>query len=261
MRKSRVLARIRAGKPARLAHMGYFIPPFVAYAAHAGYDGIWLDLEHHVMEGREIQALMAFFHQYDMDCMLRPPTREKGQLYRYLEDGVTGLLIPHVSDAQTARELVNKVKFPPIGDRGVEGFGFETNFGLDIVHSTRELVEHANQETFLFVQIETPDGLTNVESIVGVPGIDGVFVGPFDLTIRMECLPPEARVSVEEAIARVAATCRTQGKAWGSFTTTLDAVQSELAQGAQILSIGADFLLLKNGLEQYGEALNRMIGG
>jgi 4-hydroxy-2-oxoheptanedioate aldolase len=259
MRQSKILKKIRAGRPALLAHMGYFVPPFVAYAAQAGYDGIWLDLEHHAMDAREVEALLAFFHRYDVDCMLRPSTREKGQLYRYLEDGVTGLLIPHVSDAQTAKELVNKVKFPPIGDRGFGGFGFEANFGVDTVGSVRELIEHANRETFLFAQIETPEGLASVEAIAAVAGIDGLFIGPFDLSIRMEQLPEKERIAFPETVSRVAQACHRHGKAWGSFTTQLDDVHANLSQGAQIISLGADFFLLKDGLAQCGKALTQII--
>src|SRR5688500_10925953 len=159
MRKSKILAKIRAGKAAKIAMMGHFLPPFVAFAANLGYDGIWFDLEHRAMDSREIQAMLAFFHLYDIDCMLRTPTREKGQLYRYLEDGATGLMVPHVSDVESARDLVQRVKFPPLGDRGLEGRGLETNFGLDIPGTRDPLVEHALRETFLFLQIETPQGL------------------------------------------------------------------------------------------------------
>ena len=58
MRKSKVLARLRAGKPARLTQLGYYLPPFVAYTAHAGYDGIWLDLEHHepILRGSRVKS-------------------------------------------------------------------------------------------------------------------------------------------------------------------------------------------------------------
>lgn len=94
MRKSKILAKVRAGQPARLAMMGYFIPAFVAYAAKLGFDGIWLDMEHHNFDDREVQSILAFFHLYDIDCLVRPPTREKARLYRYLEDGATGLIIP-----------------------------------------------------------------------------------------------------------------------------------------------------------------------
>ena len=92
--------------------LGYFLPPFIAHASHLGYDGIWLDLEHRPMDSREVQALLGFFHLYNIDCIVRTPTREKGQLYRYLEDGAAGLIVPHVSDVESARDLVARVKFP-----------------------------------------------------------------------------------------------------------------------------------------------------
>jgi 4-hydroxy-2-oxoheptanedioate aldolase len=259
MRKSRILDKIRAGEAARIAHMGYFLPPFVSYAAASGYDGIWIDLEHHAMDNREVQALLAFFHHYDMDCMLRPPTREKTRLYRYLEDGVTGLLIPHVGSADEARDLVSKVKFPPIGDRGLEGLGFETNFGTDIVDSMHELVAHANRETFLFLQIETPDGLTNVDEIASVAGVDGLFIGPFDLNVRMACLPEEQRVPFDETMCRVANACHRYGKAWGSFAMSIDDVRPQVALGAQIISLGADFLLVREGLNRVSQELSSLL--
>ncbi|MDX2258253.1 MAG: aldolase/citrate lyase family protein, partial [Hyphomicrobiaceae bacterium] len=174
MRKSKVRHKLREGQPALLAMLGHFLPPFVAYAAHAGYDGLWLDLEHRPMDAREVQALLAFCHHYDIDCLVRPPTREKGELYRYLEDGAAGLIMPHVADAETARSIVDKVRFPPLGDRGIAGFGFETNFGLD----AGSLTAHANEETLLIVQIETVEGVANVDAIAAVAGVDGLYIGP-----------------------------------------------------------------------------------
>jgi 2-keto-3-deoxy-L-rhamnonate aldolase RhmA len=200
------------------------------------------------MDTREIQTLLAFFHQFDLDCLLRPPTREKGQLYRYLEDGATGLMIPQVGDAQTARELVSRVKFPPMGDRGLEGYGFETRFGLDIRQTMQELVEHANRETFLIVQIETPDGLANVEEIAAVDGVDGLYIGPYDLSIRMTDSFKDEHASFEAVFARVAAACRTNGKAWGSYALTPDDIRLQVRHGAQLLCLGADYRLLRRGL-------------
>ena len=93
MRKSKVLSKIRAGETARICGLGSYIPSFVRHAAHYGFDCIWFDLEHRAMTDREVQSLMAFFHLFDIDCMLRSPTLERVRLYRYLEDGATGLML------------------------------------------------------------------------------------------------------------------------------------------------------------------------
>jgi 2-keto-3-deoxy-L-rhamnonate aldolase RhmA len=127
MRKSNALAKIRAGKPVKLAYLSNLIPAFVAQAAHHGYDAIWLEMEHRPMNPREVQLLLPIFHLYDIDVILRAPTREKAPLYRFLEDGASGLIFPLVHSAEEARALVRSVKYPPLGDRGLEGRNLDAN--------------------------------------------------------------------------------------------------------------------------------------
>ncbi|MDX2137331.1 MAG: aldolase/citrate lyase family protein [Chloroflexota bacterium] len=251
MRNSRIMSALRGGDVVRLAMMGYFIPPFIAYAADAGYHGVWIDLEHHAMDAREVQALLAFCHHYDIDGLIRSPTREKGQLYRYLEDGAAGLIMPHVSTAETAREIVQKVRFPPLGDRGLEGFGFEANFGLD----SGNLVAHANHETCLIVQIETPEALENVEAIAAVDGVDGLYIGPGDLGIRLALLPEATRPTMDAVMERVAAACARHRKAWGIFALDEARVRRQQELGARLLVWGADFLLLRDGVRRAAAVL------
>jgi 4-hydroxy-2-oxoheptanedioate aldolase len=249
MRISKVLTKIRAGKPARIAWLGYFLPPFVAHAAHLGYDGIWLDLEHRPMDSREVQALLAFSHLYNIDLMIRTPTREKGQLYRYLEDGAAGIIVPHVSDVESARALVQSVKFPPVGDRGIEGRGLETNYGLDIAHGRDVLIDHALHETFLIVQIETPAGLAAADQIAALSGIDGLYVGPNDMRIRLQHLPEDKRPTVDKAIEYIASVCKKQGKIWGSLASSPHELEGHWKMGSNFLVWGMDTRILHEGLE------------
>lgn len=260
MRNSKILAKIRAGQPAKLAMMGHFLPPFIAYAASLDFDGIWLDLEHRPMDSRELQAMLAFFHLYDIDCMLRTPTREKGQLYRYLEDGATGLIVPHVPDAETARDLVQKVKFPPVGDRGLEGRGLESNFGLDIPNTRDPLVAHALKETFLVVQIETPAALEETEAMAEIPGLDGLYIGPQDLRLRMLQLPEHERTTQQAALERVSAACKANGKLWGSLPASADELRQHAAMGSNLLVWGIDARIIHEGLKNAARDINEAIG-
>ena len=132
MRKSKMLAKFRAGEFARVCSMGHVLPFYVRYAAHYGFDGIWLDCEHRNMTSREVQYLIQLCHYNDIDCMVRPPTREFTNLYRYLEDGATGFLLPHVSTPELASQLVQATKFPPIGNRGMDGAGLDGDYGIDV---------------------------------------------------------------------------------------------------------------------------------
>lgn len=261
MRNSKMLAKIRAGKASRIAMLGHYLPPFIAYAAHLGYDGIWLDLEHRPMDDREVQALLAFCHLYDIDCFLRPATREKAKLYRYFEDGAAGLVVPHVSTVEEARDLVRKVKFPPVGDRGLHGGGLEANYGLDIPTSRDSVVAHALRETFLVVQIETPEAVANIDTIAAVPGVDGLFAGPADLSIRMPLEVEALRVSYLDTLKKIAAACRTNDKFWGSTSRNPDDVRELYELGGQLLTWGMDTTLLLNGLTQAKNDFDAILGG
>lgn len=260
MRKSKILAKLRAGKPARLTMMGHFLPAFIAMSAGQGFDGIWLDLEHNPMDAREVQALLAFFHLYDIDAMIRPATREKAQLYRYLEDGATGFMIPHVNDAQAARDLVQAVKFPPVGDRGIAGNGLEANFMVDLPVNRDPLAEHALQETFLFVQLETLTALSEMEAMAKVAGLDGLYVGPADLRWRINQLPEAERRSIPSVLKDVAEVCQQHGKPWGCLPATLDELRLHIELGSQLLVWGVDLRMLKSGIQAAAHEMNQAIG-
>lgn len=248
MRNSKTLARIRAGEVIRTCNLGHFIPGFVGNAARSGYDCIWLDLEHRAMSTREVQALLAFAHVYDIDIMARPPTREPAGLYRFLEDGAAGLLIPMVNTAEEARQLVQAVKFPPLGNRGLDGVGFDSDFGG---HPIADYVAWANRETFLAVQIESPAGVAQAEAIAAVPGVDLLFVGPGDLGLRLQ---GQTELTLDDAWETVATACQKHGKAFGGPTFSVDEAERRRRQGAQMLVIAGEFRSWKGALADAADA-------
>ncbi len=245
MRKSKALAKTRNNEAIRMCAMGNFMPSYICHAASLGFDCIWLDLEHRCMTDREVQSLLAFFHLYDIDCMLRPPTLEKTRLYRYLEDGATGLMIPHVSTAEKAQMLADSVKFPPLGDRGLDGAGLDSGF---YVGGGPDYPKQANEETFLVVQIETIEAVENVDAIAAVKGVDGLFLGPGDLGLRLQHF--EADFTLEEAYERVAQAAKKHGKFWGCPAGTMEDLQRRYDQGARLLPHGGEFMALIKMLEQ-----------
>ena len=259
MRKSKVLAKWRNGEFARFCALGHVLPFFIRYAAHYGYDGIWLDLEHRNMDMREVQYLMALCHQYDIDCMVRPPTTMRTRLYRYLEDGATGFMVPFVSTAEFARHLVECTKFPPLGNRGLDGAGLDSDFALLTRIPNSTFTEDANRETFIVAQIETPEAVENAAEIAAVPGIDLLFVGPGDLGLRMEA-DKSITYTMDEAVARVAAAAREYGKYWGRTASAIDELAGYVAQGAQMVPWGGDFALSKL-LQEYSQGLDRVLSG
>jgi 4-hydroxy-2-oxoheptanedioate aldolase len=255
MRRSKTLEKWRNSQPAKLACLGNYLPHFVRHAAHFGYDCIWLDLEHRNMSDREIQALMAFFHLSDIDCMLRPPTLEKSRLYRYLEDGATGLMIPLVDTPEKARMLVDAVKFPPLGDRGRDGAGLDSDF---ILEGGESYTDEANRETFLVVQIETLEAVANADAIAAVEGVDGLFVGPGDLGLRIK--NSDTDMTVDKAMAIVAEAVKKHGKVWGCPAGDAQRVQELREMGAQLIAFGGEFMAIMNVLRDCSATLDEVYG-
>jgi len=239
-----------------MAVLGHSIPSYIHHAASSGFDVIWLDMEHRTFTDSEIAALLTHFYLADIDCMLRPSTVEKTRLYRYLEDGATGLMIPHVSTAEKARMLVDAVKFPPIGDRGLDAAGLDGNYYLD---DFEKYTDEANRETFLVVQIETIEAVENVDEIAAVPGVDGMFVGPGDLGLRLKKLDGGG-LEMEQVYEKVAAAAAREGIAWGCPSRSAEDVAQLRKKGAQLIAYGGDFMALKNMLEEHGKDLNEVYG-
>ncbi len=254
MRNSKTLAKVRAGRPVRLCSLGHFIPAYFGIAAQLKFDCVWLDAEHRAFTDREIQTLLAYAHRFDIDCMLRPPTLEKSRLYRYLEDGATGLMIPHVSSVQRAAELVEAVKFPPLGDRGQDGVGLDSDF----IPQGDAYSLHANRETFLVVQIETPQAVEQIDAIAATDGVDGMFVGPGDLGLRIA--RTDTDVTVQSAYAAVAAAASKHQKFWGAPGGDIPSIESLRQTGAQLIAHGNDYDALLAMLQATARELDAAYG-
>ena len=253
MRKSKVLAKIRADEAVRICGLGNFLPSYVRHAAHFGFDCIWFDLEHRAMTDREVQSMLGFFHLFDIDCMLRSPTLERVRLYRYLEDGATGLMFPHVTTEQDARWIVEATKFPPMGNRGFDGAGLDSDFALQ---GGDDYPQQANDETFIVVQIESPQAVANVDAIAAVEGVDGLFVGPGDLSLRLRF---GSTMTLKEVDSRVAEAAEKHGKVWGRPAATPEEIGELHDRGAKLIAHGGDFRacmqMLESTQESFDEAL------
>jgi len=260
MRKSKMLEKFRGGQFARVCVLGHSIPFYIRHAANLKYDGLWLDLEHRAMSDQEVRHLLALCHYNDIDCMVRPPTVERTQLYRYLEDGATGFMIPFISSAADARHVVESVKFPPLGNRGFDGAGLDADYGLESGRSVSAFTTEANEQTFIVAQIETPEALMNIDEIAAVPGIDCLFIGPGDLSLRLSVSEDPTKVSLADAVVRVAGAARRNSKVWGMAVASVEAVTQYAQMGAQILPWGSDFWLTKV-LEERSRELDEILKG
>ncbi len=259
MRKSKALEKIRNGQCVRVCGLGHYLPFFVRYAAHFRYDVIWLDLEHRAMDDQQVQSLIALCHYNDIDCMVRTPTLQRTRLYRYFEDGASGVMVPFASDVETVNQVRDAVKFPPLGNRGIDGAGLDADYGIEAWKPGSTYTSDANAETFIVAQIETRDAVDNLEEIASVPGVDVLFVGPADLGARLAVDDGPDRLDLDQAIARVAGAAQRHQKAWGLPAATPELMRQYREMGAQFLAHGGDFALM-DVLESSSKAMDAALG-
>lgn len=245
-RSSKLLAKVRAGKVARICSTGSALTYMPALAAHFGYEAVWVDAEHRAWDASQLREMILRHHQADIDCILRPSNMDATALSRYLEDGATALLIPMVNTAERARQLVRATKFPPLGERGLDGSGLDAGFSIG---KTPDYVQQANRETALIVMIESPEGLENLEEIAAVKGVDLVFMGPGDLSLRLGCTSSLKEPKLQAAVERMAAVCANHKVPWGYPVNTIEDARTITAMGAQFVNFGNEFAAVRKQLE------------
>ena len=170
----------------------------VEIMATAGFEWLTLDLEHAAIDISQAMNMIALIQGKGMKALVRVSKNEEVIIKRMLDAGADGVIIPTVKNAEEARQAVEFVKYPPIGKRGV-GLNRAQNYGVGF----EEYKEWLNDECVIIVQIEHIDSVHNLESILNVEGIDGIIVGPYDLSASMGMPGNYEHPDVLEALKKV----------------------------------------------------------
>ena len=158
----------------------------------------------------------------------------------------TGIIVPHVANEEEARQIVEWVRFHPLGKRALDGGNIDGNFCLT---SSTDYVKNSNQERLVILQIESPEALAEVEKIAAVPGFDGLLFGPGDFSHRVGQVGQLKIPEVVAARKRVAATAVKNGKF--AMTAGLIAEFSELVdEGYRVFGVGADVVAVSSYIKQ-----------
>ncbi len=256
-RPSKLLARIRDGKVARVCSTGSPLAYMPAIAAHFGYDAVWVDAEHRAWDAIQVREMILRHHHADIDCIFRPSSTERASISRFLEDGASALMIPMVNTPERARQLVEFAKFPPLGDRGLDGSGIDGGFwvGRDADYPLQ-----ANRQTALIVQIETPQAVENSADIAAVEGVDVVFMGPGDLSLRLGCAPSLEEPKLRAALEKMAEGCARHKKPWGFPVGTMEDARTIIGMGAQLVNFGSEFMGVLKHLETCAAQWKEILG-
>jgi 4-hydroxy-2-oxoheptanedioate aldolase len=246
MVNSRVLRKLRGGEFVRVAGMSRVTDPWLAEViGMSGYDVIWFDMEHRAYGYDVINPISLACRATGIDLMVRLLKTGYTAPMRALEFGANGLMVPHCRSVEEARQWVEWTRFPPLGKRGFDGAGADANYGLA---DPLEYMRHANQDTFLVLQVEDREAVDCVDQIAAVEGFDLLFVGPGDLTISYGVPMQFEHPDVQRAIDRVANAAARHGKWWGMPTGSPESAQALLDRGARFITCGGDHGALVDGL-------------
>jgi 4-hydroxy-2-oxoheptanedioate aldolase len=255
MRPSVIKKKLLANKPALLVQLHLTDPSLFEMVSLMGFDGIWLDLEHHAHSIETAGALIRAARVHRADVLTRSGKGEYAQISRLLEAGAAGIMYPRCGSSEEAAEVVKWAKFAPLGERGIDGAGPDAPYCMMPI---AEYVKGANENTFVTVQLEDPSALKQAREIVNVPGVDALFFGPADFSILSGFPGRFDDDRIVEAARHVSNVAKEAGKHWGMPAFSLEHAQQLLDMGARLIAHSADILMVKTGLEQIREQFGKL---
>ncbi|MEO5921462.1 MAG: HpcH/HpaI aldolase/citrate lyase family protein [Pseudolysinimonas sp.] len=220
--------------------------PLVAeLCAGSGLDWVLIDAEHGPNDLTSILPQLQAIAAYPVTALVRPPIGDAVLIKQYLEIGAQNLLIPLCDTAEHATELVRAVRYPPQGVRGVgSSLGRSSRWGR-----VGDYMANAGDAGSLYLQIETAVSVGNVEAILAVDGVDGIFVGPADLAASMGHLGESGHPDVVAAVEGCLALARAAGKPAGVYAADPELADRYITAGAAFVCVGADVTILARGTE------------
>jgi 2-dehydro-3-deoxyglucarate aldolase len=209
--------------------------------AETKFDWLTIDIEHTSIDLNELQILIGFIQSHNIAALVRVSKNEEVIIKRALDAGADGIIVPMICSKEDAQQSVSFAKYPPIGKRGVGlnraqryGFGFD------------EYKKWIDENLIIIAQIEHIKGVDNIEDIVQVEGIDGVIIGPYDLSSSLGMPGNFEDSKIISAIQKVENICKTHNKSIGYHIIEPNAslVNEKIKSGYNFIAFSTDFLFL-----------------
>jgi 4-hydroxy-2-oxoheptanedioate aldolase len=206
---------------------------------HAGFDWLVVDLQHGLTDYTHLTQMLPAISTSDTTPLVRVTENRAAEIYKVLDVGAMGVIVPMVNNREEAAHAVAATKYPPQGHR---------SFGpiRGALYGGQGYATEANDQIACIVMIETAQGIENLESIVATPGLGGVYIGPSDLALALGL---SARGDTDDplhmaTVERIRDACRARGVPVGIHTGGIDYTRRRLAQGFDFVTLGGDAVLL-----------------
>jgi 2-keto-3-deoxy-L-rhamnonate aldolase RhmA len=241
MTKTPFKQRIRSNLPALGTLVTVGAPAMAEALSMTGLDWLFIDMEHGAL-GIDTAEDLVRAVRGDCSTLVRIPENSPLWTRKVLDLGCDGLIVPMVCSEAEARRAVEYSKYPPAGGRSV-GVARAHGYGLQFA----DYVANANERTSLIIQIEHISAVRNLPSILDVSGIDGVLIGPYDLSGSMNLLGQVGHPAVQEAMEVIRTACTERGIPFGVFVLDRGSMEAALATGVSFLAVGTELSFMCGG--------------
>ena len=223
-------------------------PEIAEILCSAGFDWLFIDLEHSAMGIKDAQAILQTAGP-QVPCVIRVPFNDETWIKKSLDIGASGIIVPQIQSEEEAAQAVRWCKYPPEGSRSV-GIARAQGYGAHF----KAYVDSANTETAVILQIEHINAIHNITSIVEIPGIDCLFIGPYDLSASMGKMGHVTDPEIRTAISEVKKCADAAGIPTGIFGTSPEAVRPYIDDGFTLIAINIDTMILGNAAKKIVDA-------
>jgi 4-hydroxy-2-oxoheptanedioate aldolase len=238
--------RLREGDTVYTGWCGLPAPLVAEVVAREGFAAVTLDSQHGLWDVAGLIAGIAAVRQAGAAPIVRVPLGDFALASRMLDFGAEGIIAPMINTEADARAFVAASKFPPLGERS---WGPHRACMLAGVTDQKDYLATANDNIVTLAMIETRTSLTNIDAIAATPGIDGLFLGPSDLSIALsggKILSPESN-EVETELDRIVAAAERSGKIAGAYCASAKRALAVAKRGMRFCAISSDMAFLRAG--------------
>lgn len=237
---NKVREKLRAGQPSIGCFLGLGSPNVAELMAHAGFEWLVIETEHNGLDSAEIEHMLRAVNTTSTVPLVRVPSSNPVYIQRALDMGAMGIVVPMVRTAEEAAAIVSATRYPPDGARS---FGplRASNYTFD----NADYLRRANDNIIVSLILETKEAVANLDAICAVPGVDAIYLGPFDLCLSMGLDPiAQPHPEIEAVMKKMIEVAGKTGVAAGLGAGTPEALLAARAQGFTLLGYGTDYALL-----------------
>ena len=250
--KNPVKELLRKGQPVVGVVISVNSVEVATQAAALGFDFLWLEMEHTPVSLETVRNVVLATRGLQAVPFARPPVNELWMAKRVLDSGVLGVIFPFTSTPELARQAAAACRYPPRGLRGS---------GADLAHfrwpAPGGYYDFADENILVVAVVENTAGLSNIDEIAAVPGIDVIFIGTSDLSFSLGLRGKQDHPKLEEAIAKIVAAGKRNGKFLGRPGLTPEAIKRYQKQGFQFFMAGTENDFMAAGAAQFLKPLGK----